>query len=587
MSTPSILSAIQKLRLLLSREEKLKWFGIVAFALGSSLLEVFTASIIIMFAQVLNQPELGQKYLIKLGFSTDLSPFRVVSYVSIVVGLIYLIKNILAAIEAFYQNFAIQKMNCHFKNKLLYRYAEIDYGFYLTRNSSFYTQILSGDVELIFSSGITSLAIILSEGIIFIGLIGLVIALNPSLAFVIFGIGGIVGFAIIKGALPRFYRLGQKFQEALLYSSQNLTQFFHGFKEIVLLGKREPFINAYQYYSLKKSHTQATQSAFNSLPRMVIEVLFVGLFVTTISMLCLERESPLHMIGILSGYLYVGFRLMPGLNRIINQLNLFKSIMPAIERVYVECDTIVSKESYVDIPEFTFEEGINLKEISFQYVNANKDSLSDVSLKIKKGECIGIIGETGSGKSTLVDIMLGLLKPYKGGILIDEKFLNNSYQWHQKIGYVPQSVYLIDSTIEANIAFGEQNVDAIRLNKAIDASQLRQFIEQLSEGVKTIVGERGIRLSGGERQRIAIARALYRNPEVLIFDEATAALDNQTEAKLMETINDISKNRTVIMIAHRLTTLKNCDRIIELSAGVIKKITDYASIEKTLFVSSG
>ena len=173
---------------------------------------------------------------------------------------------------------------------------------------------------------------------------------------------------------------------------------------------------------------------------------------------------------------------------------------------------------------------------------------------------------------------MGLLKPQKGSILVDGKYTVSSYQWHQKIGYVPQSVYLTDDTIEANIAFGEKEIDEIRLNAAIDAAQLRKFIDQLPEGSKTFVGERGIRLSGGERQRISIARALYRNPEVLIFDEATSALDNETEAKLMETINAVSQSRTVIMIAHRLSTLRDCDRIVIMNDGQVKQITDNKNI---------
>ncbi|HQW57461.1 MAG TPA: ABC transporter ATP-binding protein [Gammaproteobacteria bacterium] len=586
MSTPSILSAIQKLRSLLTRGEKFKWLGIVGFAMCTSFLEILTASVIVVFAQVLNQPELGQKYLSMIGLSSDLSPSRIVSYISIIVGVVYLVKNVVSGIEVFYQNFAIQKMNYQFKNTLLRRYAETDYRCYLTRNSSLGLQVVGGDAELMFSSGMISLATILSEGVVFLCLIGLVITMNPSLALAIFGIGAVLGFGITKGLLPQFYRFGQKLQEAGLYSSQNLIQFFHGFKEIVLLGKRDAFINAYQYHSLKKSRVQAMQTAINSLPRMVIEVLFVGLFVTTISLLCLKHESPLQMIGILSGYLYAGFRLMPGLNRIINQLNLLKSSIPSIERVYMEYNTIEDKENYVQVPELVFEEALSLKEVNFCYLNTKKDALTNISLKINAGECIGIVGETGSGKSTLVDVILGLLRPYKGTVLVDEKFAVNSYQWHQKIGYVPQSVYLMDDTIEANIAFGEQTINEIKLNSAIDAAQLRKFIDQLSHGVKTIVGERGIRLSGGERQRIAIARALYRNPDVLIFDEATSALDNQTEARLMKTINNIRKNRTVIMIAHRLTTLKNCDRIVELEMGSIKKITDYANLEKGALVAS-
>lgn len=575
MSTPSILSAIQKLRALLTREEKLKWLGIVGFALTTSLLEVVTASVIVVFAQVLNAPETGLKYLGKIGFPSDLSPGRVVFYIAIIVGAVYLIKNLMAAAEVFFQNFSIQKMNYHFKNKLLYRYAEADYGFYLTRNSSLGMQVVGGDTETMFSSGMVAIASILSEGVIFLSLIGMIVYMNPSLALIVFVMGGVVSMGVVKGVLPRFYRFGQKLQETVLYSGQNLIQFFHAFKEIVLLGKRASFIEAYQVHARKKASIQAIQTSLNALPRMVIEILFVGLFVTTIAYLCLDQESPVQMIGILGGYLYAGFRLMPGLNRIINQLNTFKSVIPSIERVYHEYTMVAAKENYVDAPSFQFNQNIDINDLSFRYLNTEKNALSHLSLQIQKGECIGIVGETGSGKSTLVDLILGLLKPYEGSILVDEQYPVHSYQWHKKIGYVPQSIYLTDDTIEKNIAFGEKDIDPNRLNAAIDAAQLRKFIDALPEGVMTVVGERGIRLSGGERQRIAIARALYRNPEVLIFDEATSALDNETEERLMETINAVSKDRTVIMIAHRLTTLKDCDRIIVMDKGKIKDVTNY------------
>jgi len=580
MSTPSILSAIKKMKALLGREEKIKWLGIAGFAFCTSLLEVVTASVIVVFAQVLNQPEVGQKYLGKLGIEIELSSEQIVLCIAIIVGVVYLLKNLVAAAEVLYQNFSIQKMNYHFKNKLLYRYAEIDYGFYLTRNSSLGIQVVGGDAEQIFSNGMISFASVLSEGMIFLCLISMIIYMNPSLALAIFGIGVVLGIGITKGLLPRFYQFGQRLQEASQYSTQNLIQFFHAFKEIVLLGKCDFFIKAYQFHSHKKSHVQAMHMAINALPRMAIEVLFVGLFVATIAFLCLEHESPVQMMGILGGYLYAGFRLMPGLNRMINQLNTFKSVIPSIERVHHEYMSIAMQGNYLNVPDFQFESQISVQGVSFRYLNTKKDSLCGISLEIKKGECVGIIGETGSGKSTLIDAILGLLKPYDGLILIDNKYPVNCYQWNRKIGYVSQSIYLTDDTIEANIAFGEQKIDQFRIDIAIDAAQLRKFIDQLPEGSKTIVGEHGVRLSGGERQRIAIARALYRNPEVLIFDEATSALDNETEARLMETIYAVSQNRTVIMIAHRFTTLKECEKIIVMNNGMVEKITDYSSIER-------
>lgn len=571
MSSPSIKSAINKLRFLLTQQEKLQWIGIVVFALCTSVLEVITASVIVVFAQALNNPEVAQKYIRLVGLGDNLSQPRVVFYTAITCGVVYLIKSLVAAGEVFYQNFTIHKMNYYFKNKLLYRYAIADYGFYLTRNSSIGLAVVGGDAEGMFSGGMVSLATIISESIILTCLVAMIITMNPKLAIIVFGIGFVCSLIVIKGLFPLFYLWGKKLQEASLLSSQNLLQFFHGFKEIVLAGKRDVFISAYQFNSLKKSKIHATQTATNHLPRIIIEVLFVGLFVLTISYLCFQHDTPQQIMGILGGYFYAGFRLMPGLNRIISQLNLFKSTIPCIERVYNEYITVAAQENYLDIPDFQFNKNIIFQNVCFKYLNTNKDVLYNTNLEINKGECVGIIGETGSGKSTVVDLLLGLLKPYQGTVLIDGKYPANSKQWHQKIGYVPQSVYLIDDTIKANIAFGEyaSEINLIKLNKAIDNAQLRKFIDQLEHGFNTVVGERGIRLSGGERQRIAIARALYLEPEVLIFDEATSALDNETEAKLMETIGLVSKNRTVIMVAHRVSTLSGCDRVVSMNSGLI------------------
>jgi ATP-binding cassette, subfamily B, bacterial PglK len=577
MSTPSIFSAIQKLKSLLTREEKRKWCGIVGFALCTSLLEIVTASIIVLFAQVLNSPLLGQQYLSRLGFPDNLSFPRVVLYIAVACGVVYFVKNCISALEVFYQNFSIQKMNYNFKNKLLDRYAQTDYAAYLNRNSALSLQIVAGDAEQAFSKGMVSCAGILSEVTVFSCLILVIIAMNPSLAFVVFGLGALLVLVVTKYVLPQFYRWGRKLQEVSVYAAQNLTQFFHAFKEIMLLGKRRAFVEAYQQHSLKRSKIQAMHNATNALPRMVIEVLFVVLFVIAVACLCVEKETPTHMLGILGGYLYVGFRVMPGLNRIITQLNDFKATIPSIERIYQEFNVITAKEHYVDIPDFEFKESICLKSVFYRYPNTDRAVLSNVDLLIHHGDCVGIVGETGSGKSTLIDVILGLLKVSHGAVLIDDRYPANAYQWHRKIGYVPQSVYLVDDTIEANIAFGEKPdaIDKQALDSAIERAQLGKLIAQLAEGTKTIVGERGVRLSGGERQRIAIARALYCNPSVLIFDEATSALDNETEARLMTIINAISKNCTVIMVAHRLTTLQHCDKIIVMDAGKIKEITSY------------
>lgn len=567
MNQTSTLSSLQKLRELLSRSEKIQWLMIVAFALTSAVLEVCAAGLLVVFAGAMTAPESAMKYLNMVGIVGDFSPGRIIFYLALCFGGLYLFKNIVAGMEVFFQNFSIQKMNYTFKNKMLHKYASIDYGFYLTRNSSYGMSVISGDVELMYSNAMIALAMIVSELAIFISLCIMIIYMDTSLAVILFSMCTIFSFCIYKFLLPAFYRWGQKLQETGMKSSEKLMQFFHGFKEVILFGKKDSFIDTYITQTKERSSVQAIQTATNNIPRIVIEVLFVGLFVFAIAYMGLKHNNPQEMIGIMGGYLYLGFRVMPGLNRIFNQVNIFKTTTPYIERVYHEYFYTTAGTPLKDEKDFHFHQKITFYDVSFQYLNTDKNTLSNVSFDIEKGQSIGIVGETGSGKSTLVDLLLGLLKPTSGYILVDDSFSVSSFQWHKKIGYVPQSIYLTDDTIAANIAFGESIVDPEKLQKAIHAAQLSTLIAGLAAGVNTLVGERGVRLSGGERQRIAIARALYRTPEVLIFDEATSALDTITESKLMETINAISKDYTVIMIAHRLSTLSRCNKILKFEHG--------------------
>lgn len=578
MSDSTIFSAIRKLLALLTAKERRQIIKIMSFSACISIFEIVTATAVVVLAQVLNNPETGKKYIFRLGMDAHFSQQKIVLFFALIVGMLYLLKSLFAIGEVFYQHRSIQKINYRFKKKLLNRYAQTDYGFYLTRNSSQGFAVVSSDTESSFTNGMTSLSTITSESIIFLSLIGMVIYIEPKLAIFIAVVGLMLGWVLNRGLLPLFYSWGLKLQTLHLMGEKNLFQFFHAFKEIILIGKRESFIDAYHFYSRKKSKIQALQNVTNILPRIAMELLFVILFVLSIAYFCLFSHNTEQMVGILSGYLYVGFRLMPGLNRIITSLNTFKGTIPSINRMHDEYFHIVEKNQYLDFPDFQFNHSININNVSFSYLNASRNALNDINLQINKGECIGITGETGSGKSTLSDMILGLLKPKIGEVSIDKKYPANSLQWHAQIGYVQQAIYLTDDTIRANIAFGEteNEVDHQRLQNAINEAQLTSTIQQLPNGIETIVGERGLRLSGGEKQRIAIARALYRNPHVLIFDESTSALDNETESRLIETIEAIRKTkRTIIMIAHRLTTLKNCDRIIVMHKGKIDKVLTY------------
>lgn len=577
----STLNALMQLRSLLTTKEKRQWLEIACFAILTSLLELVTAFSIVIFARSLSQPQILLEYLGKVHLNGIIPEDHLLFYLSCFVGLVYLIKNSIVALETFHQNFVISKMQHRCENSLLDHYAKMNYSEYLTKNSSYALASIQ-DVEEIFSRGVVCLASVFCEAIIFLFLIGMIVYINPRLAMMAGLFGATIYFFVNKFLFPQFYKWGKTLQIKDSLCQKNLLQFFYSFKEIILMGKQENFARNYAELSHDKIKVQGLIRATNIMPRIVLEVLFIGLFVFAVAYLSLSEKSSYMMLGTLAGYLYVGFRLMPGLNRIISQHSIFKSSIPHIDRVYKQSKTLDTEESYSHVPDFQFDHYIKLDHVSFKYKQSNDNVLNDINLTIKKGEYIGIIGETGSGKSTLVDIILGLLKPLEGKVMIDDKYTVSCKEWHRMIGYVPQAIYLMDDTVAANIAYGENSddIDNEKLKRVIHEAQLDKFIERLPHKEQTIIGDRGILISGGERQRIAIARALYRNPSVLIFDEATSALDSQTEVELMETLNSVRMNRTIITIAHRLTTLKNCDRIISIKNGMIDKITNYQGLSQ-------
>jgi ABC-type bacteriocin/lantibiotic exporter with double-glycine peptidase domain len=287
------------------------------------------------------------------------------------------------------------------------------------------------------------------------------------------------------------------------------------------------------------------------------------------------------LIPVLGVFVAAAFRLIPSANRIIGSIQQIKVAEPIVELLYREFNEINNEiPTHNKNPNnLVFKNKINLKNISFSYNNSEEYEINNIDITINVGDFIGIIGKSGSGKSTIVDLILGLLTPQKGQIDIDGMLLNdeNYPDFRKLIGYVPQVIYLTDSSLKSNIAFGlkDEDIDHVALQKAIVLSHLSELVESLPNGIETFVGERGVRLSGGQRQRIGIARALYNNPQILILDEATSALDNNTENEIMNAVNQLHGNKTIIIIAHRFTTIKNCDIVYKIESGKILKSGTY------------
>lgn len=348
---------------------------------------------------------------------------------------------------------------------------------------------------------------------------------------------------------------------------KTLNESFSGIKDIKLKLAESFFLKLYEKYTNKSIEATYKQNTIVVAPKFLFEFLFVfGILVSLIFMIRTEVDLN-NIIPIFSLYIITGYRLIPCVMRIMNFLQQMKGLKPTIEILEKELianNKKISVDQY--IKDFQFINEIKISNINFSY-QKNKSQIRNFSSSIKKNTCVGIIGKSGSGKSTLIDLITGMISPDKGEILVDSKnIFSNLKGWQKKIGYVSQNVFLLDNTIKNNVAFGvdEKNIDLDNVKKSLKNAELENFISQLKDGLETVVGEKGVKISGGQKQRLAIARELYRKPEILIMDEATSGLDEVTENQIMEFLENVKNKLTVIIVSHRKNTLKNCDQIINL-----------------------
>jgi ATP-binding cassette, subfamily B, bacterial PglK len=369
-----------------------------------------------------------------------------------------------------------------------------------------------------------------------------------------------------------------------------------GLKETRVIGCEPYFESKMEAQISQFSVSGSLALSFSNLPRYVIEAFLITfLIIFTFLFISANQGNVQNLSSVLGIFALASIRLLPAVGNLLSSINGIRYNAYSLDRIYLDLkeleDTNMSKASKSIIAEsrssastgivLPFRDRIILEDVVYHYPNTASKSLDQVSLVIKKGESIGLIGKSGAGKTTLVDVILGLLTPQDGDIKVDNASIYNDLRaWQNLIGYVPQSIFLIDDTLERNIAFGihDQLIDHQRLDGAIVAAQLEELVEQLPNGLNTMVGERGVLLSGGQRQRVGIARALYHEREILVFDEATAALDNETEGLVTEAIKSLIGIKTMIIIAHRLSTIEHCDRIYQLEQGRITKSGSYQDV---------
>jgi len=451
--------------------------------------------------------------------------------------------------------------------------------FFLQSNSAHLYRNLT-DIISSFLSFTKGSMVLLSEVVVFVGIAIVLFYVDFLGTAAIFSSMSIVSFIIYILTIRKITSLGEQRHKVGGELNKHLLQGVAAAKDVKILDRETDLTNQVDKNLFKMTRLIQMNQFITGLPRFSFEILMVFTFSVLIIVLIGAKREMVDIIQYLGIFAVASFRIVPSASRILSSFQNIKYEEPSVKLLLKEfslTNSFFNEKSHLSngvSSALKFEKEINLKNLSFSYPTRKEFSLSKISMNIKKGSFIGVIGETGSGKSTLINLLIGLLKPVEGEVEVDELNINkNLTEWYKKIGYVPQSVYLTDDTIRKNIAFGllEENIDNTLIKKAVDKANLNKFLNSLPKGLETIVGEKGIRLSGGQQQRIGIARALYRDPEILILDEATSSLDQSTEREIMESINFLKGKKTLIIITHRLSTVKKCDKIFMIDKGKIVK----------------
>jgi ABC-type bacteriocin/lantibiotic exporter with double-glycine peptidase domain len=416
--------------------------------------------------------------------------------------------------------------------------------------------------------------LIIAESLVILGLVSLLVYFEPvgslKVFFLFLGIGSLYQWLTKK----RIIHWGKLRQEHEALRMKHAQQGIGAIKDVKVSGTESFFINEYERNSDMSLSMHQKNSFIQNVTRLWLEVLAIS----GLTLLCLgmyfEGQTVSEILPVLGLFAAVSFRLMPSISRIVSSLNLLRFGSSIINTVEKEVEQLQCADDYEHLSALSFNKSIELKDIEFFYPTSKNPALKNININVSKGEMIGFVGKSGSGKSTVIDIIMGLLEPSKGRFLVDGVSLDRKSvrQWQRLIGYVPQFIYLTDDTLKRNIAFGlnDNEIDDNAIKSALESAQLVEFVEQLPDGLETKLGERGIRLSGGQRQRIGIARALYHDPEILVLDEATSALDEITETQIIAAINRLHGSKTILLISHRSSTLSFCDRVFSVSSGYIK-----------------
>jgi ATP-binding cassette, subfamily B, bacterial PglK len=453
--------------------------------------------------------------------------------------------------------------------RLFKGYLSQPYSFHLQRNSAELIRNTIGQVHELMNAVVACMTITL-ESLILSGMLMLMIVVEPLGTLIVAGTLGLASWGFYRFTQVRILQWGKAYQHHEGLRIQYLQEGLGAAKDVKLLGREKEFIDRYQECNLGSAQLGKMKNIVQALPKLWIELLAVFGMVTMV-LLMVAQNSPMEsIVPTLGLFAATAFRFMPSINRLLGAFQNVRFTWPVINNLYQELCLLEEKKPCKGYLPLSFKKELVLENASFRYPASKVLALKKINISIRQGESIGFIGSTGAGKSTLVDIILGLLTPVDGVVKVDSIDIQDNLRgWQDQIGYVPQNIFLADDTIRRNVAFGLSDVqveDAVVWD-SLRSAQLEEFVKDLPEGLRTKVGEGGVRLSGGQRQRIGIARALYHNPSVLVLDEATSSLDTFTEGDFMDAVRALKGDKTLIIVAHRLTTVEHCDYLFKVENG--------------------
>lgn len=576
---------MKKLNLLLSKKQSLWIAVLVVMMILGAFLETLGVSGIIPLVLVVTKPGVMEnnamvKTICEL-FDIHTEKTLVMAVVGVLIA-VFIIKGLFLLLEYYIQAKFVHYNKLNMQKQLLEIYLNKPYEYYLDTNFSEIFQNITENTGSAFIM-LSHILAFFTEIIVSLFLLVTIFIIDPMMTILVCVVLLLLILFLAKIIRPIMEREGRKRQKYGRQGSKWLMQAVHGIKEIKISKRESYFLENYVSNEKRCLDAARKDSILNSLPRILIESFSVSAMLLSIVIMVWLGNDINKLLPVLSAFAMAAVRLMPSAHRIVVYMNELAYYEPALDALVINFRDLNNKNMNDDKSQitgsrqktrFSMKTEIILSDITYHYPNMEHNVLTDAKMAIPIGKSIGIVGASGAGKTTVADILLGLLKPQKGKVLADGIDVTEFYgEWLSKIGYIPQMIFMMDDSIRSNVAFGvaRDEVDDESVWKVLEEAQLADFVHGLPKGLDTEIGERGVRLSGGQRQRIGIARALYSDPDLLIFDEATSALDNDTEAAMIESVNHLHGKKTMVIIAHRLQTIEGCDIVYRVESGKIFK----------------